>query len=84
MILFQQIRLNFGCIIAFNTKHVVFINLITNQLVSKQLLLKSLAEILTTNCIKELEYPPFVVNPITVSVQCSNKERRVLDLRTNI
>ena len=42
---------------------------------------KSIMELLTTNCINEVTYPPFVVNPLTVSVQSSGKKRLVLDLR---
>lgn len=42
---------------------------------------KSIDELLTTNCINEVECPPFVVNPLTVSVQSSGKIRLVLDLR---
>ncbi|VDI04634.1 Hypothetical predicted protein [Mytilus galloprovincialis] len=33
---------------------------------------KSIDELLTTNCINEVECPPFVVNPLTVSVQSSD------------
>ena len=42
---------------------------------------KSIFELLDSHCIKEVTCPPFVVNPLTVSVQSSGKMRLVLDLR---
>ncbi|XP_063418378.1 uncharacterized protein LOC134701167 [Mytilus trossulus] len=42
---------------------------------------KSIFELLDSHCIKEVRCPPFVVNPLTVSVQSSGKMRLVLDLR---
>jgi len=42
---------------------------------------RAISELLVNNCINEVTCPPFVVNPLTVSVNSSGKERPVLDLR---
>lgn len=38
-------------------------------------------ELLDNGCIKEVDKPSFVVNPLTVSVNASGEKRLVLDLR---
>lgn len=42
---------------------------------------RAIYELLVNNCINEVTCPPFVVNPLTVYVSGSGKERIVLDLR---
>jgi hypothetical protein len=42
---------------------------------------RAISELLINNYINEVTYSPFVVNPLTVSVNSSGKERLVLELR---
>ncbi|MEW8542467.1 MAG: reverse transcriptase domain-containing protein [Candidatus Thiodiazotropha sp.] len=42
---------------------------------------RAIIELLQNSCIHEVSTPPFCVNPLTVSVNSSGKERLILDLR---
>lgn len=42
---------------------------------------RAISELIVNNCINEVTCPPFVVNPLAVSVNGSGKERLVLALR---
>ena len=56
--------------------------MLRNNLSSNTFVERAISELLIlNNCINEVTCPPFVVNPLTVSVNSSGKERFVLDLR---
>lgn len=42
---------------------------------------RAISDLLSKNCIEEVKSPPYCVNPLTVSVNSSGKERLILDLR---
>ncbi len=42
---------------------------------------EAITELLTQNCIEEIERCPSIVNPLSVSIQSSGKKRLILDLR---
>ena len=73
--------INFGYIIPFYTLHTPII--LKNNMSSLKhvnFVEKSITELLDKHCIKEATHL-FIVNPLTVSVSGSGKERLVLDLR---
>ena len=41
----------------------------------------SISELLKSGCVRELDSPPFIVNPLSVSIHNSGKKRLILDLR---
>ena len=42
---------------------------------------EAISELLVSDRIREIEYPPHVINPLSVSVQPDDKKRLILDLR---
>lgn len=74
--------INFGYIIPFVTTSPTPKNMENNRsaLQHSDFVEKTIKELLDNNCITEVTCP-FVVNPLTVSVNSSEKERMVLDLR---
>ena len=42
---------------------------------------KSISNAISNKCLKVLDHPPAIVNPLSVSIQSSGKERLILDLR---
>jgi len=48
---------------------------------NSEFVIKAITELKLNGCIAEVSYKPYVVNPLTVSVNDSGKQRLVLDLR---
>ena len=42
---------------------------------------EAISELLVSDRIREIDYPPHVINPLSVSVQPDDKKRLILDLR---
>ena len=41
----------------------------------------SISELLKSGCVRELDSPPFIVNPLSVSIKTPGRNRLILDLR---
>ena len=41
---------------------------------------KSICNVISNKCLEVLDHPPAIVNPLSVSIQSSGKERLILDL----
>ena len=41
---------------------------------------KSICNVISNKCLEVLDHPPAIVNPLSVSIQPSGKERLILDL----
>ncbi|VDI74620.1 Hypothetical predicted protein [Mytilus galloprovincialis] len=73
--------INFGYRIPFLSEPpTIFLSNNRSALKHSEFVENSIEELLTKECIKEVNRP-FVVNPLTVSVNSTGKERLVLDLR---
>ena len=52
-----------------------------SALKEKEFVSKAISDLLGNRCVEVLDYPPAIVNPLSVSVQSSGKKRLILDLR---
>ena len=59
----------------------VFLKNNRSALVHEEFVRNEICSLLQKHCIKEVDEPPFCVNPLTVSINSSDKKRLVLDLR---
>ena len=59
----------------------IFLKNNKSSLEHKDFVVSSILELLENVCIKEVQNPPFCVNPLTVSVNSLGKKRLFLDLR---
>ena len=52
-----------------------------SALKEKDFVSETISDPLVTRCVEVLDYPPAIVNPLSVSIQSSGKKRLILDLR---
>lgn len=52
-----------------------------SALKEKEFVSEAISDLLGNRCVEVLDYPPAIVNPLSVSVQSSGKKRLILDLR---
>ena len=53
----------------------------SSALKEKDFVSEAISDLLVTRCVEVLDYPPAIVNPLSVSIQSSGKKRLILDLR---
>ena len=52
-----------------------------SALKEKEFVSDAISDLLRNRCVEVLDYPPAIVNPLSVSIQSSGKKRLILDLR---
>ena len=52
-----------------------------SALKEKDFVSEAISDLLVTRCVGVLDYPPAIVNPLSVSIQSSGKKRLIIDLR---